>query len=119
VTDLQGAAGSLKVRLQVVEAREPADFDGAISAAASGRAQALMVVSDPIFFQHRTRIADLALRHRLPSPPGTRLWTELWRFPEPFDAKLLESELAGGFLPAKRLPPQGHGVVDAWFCCPD
>jgi putative ABC transport system substrate-binding protein len=60
------------VQLQVLEARGPNEFDGAFAAMATERAEALLVVSDTIFNSHRTRLADLAARSRLPAAYGVR-----------------------------------------------
>jgi len=66
------AARSLGVQLQLVEARTPNEFDAAFAAMAKQRAEALVVVSDTIFNSHRTRLADLAARSRLPTAYGVR-----------------------------------------------
>jgi putative tryptophan/tyrosine transport system substrate-binding protein len=60
------AARSLKVRLQILEARAPAEFAGAFSAATKESAGALLVLGDPMFFGERTRIVELAAKSRLP-----------------------------------------------------
>src|SRR5262249_32536042 len=66
------AARSLGVQLQLLEARGPNEFDGAFAAMAKERVGALLVVSDTIFNSHRTRLADLAARSRLPAAYGVR-----------------------------------------------
>lgn len=66
------AARSLGVQLQLLEARGPNEFDGAFAAMATERVEALLVVSDTIFNSHRTRLADLAARNRLPAAYGVR-----------------------------------------------
>ena len=66
------AARSLGVQLQLLEARGPNEFDGAFGAMAKERVGALLVLSDAIFSFHRTRIADLAARSRLPAAYGVR-----------------------------------------------
>ena len=66
------AARSLGVQLQLLEARGPTEFDGAFAAMATERVEALLVVSDAIFNSHRTRLADLAARSRLPAAYGVR-----------------------------------------------
>jgi putative ABC transport system substrate-binding protein len=45
----------------------PEELDGAGARAARERAQGLVVLPSPLFFFNRVRIADLALRHRLPA----------------------------------------------------
>ena len=66
------AARSLGVQLQLLEARGPNEFDGAFAAMAKERVGALVVLSDAIFSSHRTRLADLAARSRLPAAYGVR-----------------------------------------------
>ncbi|HEY7203553.1 MAG TPA: ABC transporter substrate-binding protein [Methylomirabilota bacterium] len=61
------AARDLGMRLQVVEARGPEDFNRAFSAMVRERADALTVVATPVFDNQRRRIAELAARHRLPA----------------------------------------------------
>ena len=66
------AARSLGVQLQLLEARGPNELDGAFAAMAKERVGALLVVSDSMFNSHRTRLADLAARSRLPAAYGIR-----------------------------------------------
>jgi putative tryptophan/tyrosine transport system substrate-binding protein len=66
------AARTLRVRLQPVEARGPDEFDGAFSAIIRERAGALLVTTDPMFFTHRRRLAELAARNHLPAMYGLR-----------------------------------------------
>ena len=61
------AAQALGVELRPVEARGPEEFDSAFSAMGRERASALLVLGDGMFFQHRTRLAQLAVTSRLPS----------------------------------------------------
>jgi putative ABC transport system substrate-binding protein len=69
---VNAAARSLGVQLQLLEARGPNEFDGAFAAMAKERVGALLVVADSMFNLHRTRLADLAARSRLPAAYGTR-----------------------------------------------
>ena len=50
--------------------RDPDEFDAAFAAMTAGRSGAVVVLSDPMFFVHRTRLADLAVKHRLPTMHG-------------------------------------------------
>ena len=61
------AARALGVRFQLVEARGTADFDGVFSELTNARAGGLVVLSTPMFSSERTRLVDLAARHRLPT----------------------------------------------------
>jgi putative tryptophan/tyrosine transport system substrate-binding protein len=62
------AARALKIPLQSVEVRGPnPDFEGAFQAAAKGRVNALVTMGMLIFANYEKRIADLAIKNRLPS----------------------------------------------------
>ena len=61
------AARTLGVKLQVVEALHPAEFDRAFSDMTRARAGALMVPPTPMFFSERRRLVDLAAKNRLPA----------------------------------------------------
>jgi putative ABC transport system substrate-binding protein len=72
IRDVNVAARSLGVQLQLLEARGPNEFDSAFAAMARERVGALLVVADSMFVFHRTRLADLAARSRLPAVYGWR-----------------------------------------------
>src|SRR2546425_4599095 len=72
IREVNVAARSLGVQLQLLEARGPNEFDGAFAAMATERVGALLVLSDAIFNSHRTRLADLAAKSRLPAAYGVR-----------------------------------------------
>jgi putative ABC transport system substrate-binding protein len=61
------AARALGVRLQVVEARGPADFDRAFSEMTRARAGALTVLGSTMFIIEQRRLVDLAAKNRLPA----------------------------------------------------
>jgi len=61
------AARALGVRLQVIEARGPADLERAFSDMTRARAGALTVLTSAMFFVERRRLVDLAARNRLPA----------------------------------------------------
>jgi putative ABC transport system substrate-binding protein len=61
------AGRALGVRLQVVEARGPEDFDRAFSDMTRARAGALPVLGSTMFFTERRRLVDLAAKNRLPA----------------------------------------------------
>jgi putative ABC transport system substrate-binding protein len=67
LTRADAAARALGVRLQVVEARGPADVDRAFSDMIRARADALTVFGSAIFFNQRRRLVDLAAKNRLPA----------------------------------------------------
>jgi putative ABC transport system substrate-binding protein len=61
------AARTLGVRLQVVEARGPDDFERAFSEMTGARADALVVLTSATFAQARRRLVDLTAKSRLPA----------------------------------------------------
>jgi len=74
--EVEVAARSLRVQLQLLEARRPEEFEGAFAAMTRERAGALLVLSDGMFILHRTRIVDLAAKQRLPTMYGLREFVE-------------------------------------------
>jgi putative ABC transport system substrate-binding protein len=64
------AAKALGLRLQVIAVRDQSEFERAFSAAQG--AGALLVVDDSVFTAQRAKIAELALKHRLPTMYGHR-----------------------------------------------
>jgi putative ABC transport system substrate-binding protein len=71
--DMEAAAKALHVTLQVLEARNQTGIDEAFVAMARKRAEAVLVMSDPMFFAERERIVELAAKRRL---PGIFEWRE-------------------------------------------
>jgi len=67
LSETEVAARALGVRLQLLEVRTSEELAGAFGAATRDRAGALIVLPDPMFLTHRTRIADLAAKSRLPA----------------------------------------------------
>ncbi|HEV8532296.1 MAG TPA: ABC transporter substrate-binding protein [Methylomirabilota bacterium] len=67
VRHAQDAARVLGVRLQPLEARGPSEIETAFAAMTTERAGAVIVLVDSMLIDHRTRIADLAARRRLPT----------------------------------------------------
>jgi putative ABC transport system substrate-binding protein len=64
--EYEAAARALKIPLQALEVRgHNPDLEGAFHAAVKGGASALIVIRG--FFPYSKRIADLAIKHRLPS----------------------------------------------------
>jgi putative ABC transport system substrate-binding protein len=66
----QETARALGMRLQFLEARGPSEIDGAFAAMTRERAGAVIVLVDGMLADHRTRIADLAVKNRLPAVYG-------------------------------------------------
>jgi putative ABC transport system substrate-binding protein len=61
------AAQRLGVQLHRVEVRSPDAFDSAFAAMTSAHADALLVLVDNVFFEHRRRLAELAAMSHLPT----------------------------------------------------
>jgi putative ABC transport system substrate-binding protein len=61
------AAQTLRVRLQLVEARGPEDFDRAFLEMTRARAGAVTVLLSNMFIAERRRLVDLAAKNRLPA----------------------------------------------------
>jgi putative ABC transport system substrate-binding protein len=70
------AAGSLKVQLQLLEARAPSDFAGAFSAMMKERAGGVVIINSSMFYAERTRIAGLAAQSRVPAIYGVKEFAE-------------------------------------------
>jgi putative ABC transport system substrate-binding protein len=68
VKEAQDAAGILSVELQVLGVRDPSQFEVAFGSAQA--AGALIVSDDAVFTAERTRIAELAVKNRLPTIYG-------------------------------------------------
>ena len=67
LSEVELAAGTLKVKLQYLDVLDPKDIETAFRAASKGLAEAvLMMAAGPIANAHRTQILALAVKHRLP-----------------------------------------------------
>jgi putative ABC transport system substrate-binding protein len=65
--EMELAAGALKVKLHYLDVLDPKDIEPAFRAANKGRAQAVLTLLSPILTSQRTRVADLAVKSRLPA----------------------------------------------------
>jgi putative tryptophan/tyrosine transport system substrate-binding protein len=65
--NMQAAAQALKAEVVSIEIRGPEDLDGAFAGAAAAGAHAAVVVNNPLVFEFRARIAELAAKTRLPA----------------------------------------------------
>jgi putative tryptophan/tyrosine transport system substrate-binding protein len=65
--ETQRWATPLGVRLEPHEFRGPDDFEHVLGAIAGKRPDALMTTADPLIHSYRTRFAEFAAKHRLPS----------------------------------------------------
>ena len=65
---VRDAASSLKFQVISLEVRNiPGDLDEAVRMATQQHVEALLVLSSPAFFPERKHLADLSLKHRLPT----------------------------------------------------
>jgi len=62
----KAGARALGLKGRVFEIRDVPDLDGAFRTAKADRADAMYVLPSPTFNRHRARLAELALKHRLP-----------------------------------------------------
>jgi putative ABC transport system substrate-binding protein len=61
------AAGALAVQLQYLDVRDPKDIETVFRAAGKGRADSVLVLAGSVVNSHRTQIAELAVKGRLPA----------------------------------------------------
>jgi ABC-type uncharacterized transport system substrate-binding protein len=64
---VEEAGRTLRVQLQAVGARTEAELEGAFGTMARARAQAVLVLGAAAFLAERQRVAELAIKHRLPT----------------------------------------------------
>ena len=72
IEGLKAVAASLSIKLSLVPARTPEQLDSVLTPIQRTHAQALYAIDDPFFNRHRTTIANLALKARLPTSFGQR-----------------------------------------------
>jgi putative tryptophan/tyrosine transport system substrate-binding protein len=72
VQAVKDAGEKLGVELRMAPARTAEDFDGALASMAAERVGAVLVLGAPLILSHRARLAELALKYRLPSMFGIR-----------------------------------------------
>jgi putative ABC transport system substrate-binding protein len=73
----EDAAWKLGVTLQLLEVRRRDELEGAFGTMLHKRADAVLVVQDPIFLSARSQVVRLAARHRLPAMYGNREYAEV------------------------------------------
>jgi ABC-type uncharacterized transport system substrate-binding protein len=72
---LQGAARSFGIQLEVIEVHKPDDLDKAFDALRA-KPQALIVLPSPMMYGESARLADLAMKHRLPGTSMAAMFAE-------------------------------------------
>jgi putative ABC transport system substrate-binding protein len=68
----EAAGPSLQLQIQPVAASSAAEYEAAFSKMAQERAQAVLVLSTPLFIAGAKPLAELGLKHRLPSLFGPK-----------------------------------------------
>ena len=74
VQETKAAADSINVQLQPLLVTGPEEFEAAFTAMIAERTDGLIV--QPLFFGHRSKLAELAARHRLPMIADQRRFAE-------------------------------------------
>jgi putative tryptophan/tyrosine transport system substrate-binding protein len=74
--EIRAVAPALGVTLLILEIKGAEDFDRAFARIRQERVDALLVFSDPMFGFQQKRIADLAVKGRLPAMFGNRRYVE-------------------------------------------
>jgi putative ABC transport system substrate-binding protein len=65
--EVELAAKAFGVKLQYLDVLGPKDIETAFRAASKGRAEAVLVMTSPVFNAHRKQLTDLAVKSRLPA----------------------------------------------------
>jgi ABC-type uncharacterized transport system substrate-binding protein len=74
----EAIAKSLNLRVQALKLENPPyDFAAAFSSATAGGAEMMLVLSSPFMTAHRSRVAELAIAHRLPCMYIFKGWAEV------------------------------------------
>ncbi|PYN83284.1 MAG: hypothetical protein DMD96_02910 [Candidatus Rokuibacteriota bacterium] len=101
---VEAANRSMGLKLQVIELRNPSyDFESAFRVAVRSQAEALLVLTTPVIFRERSKIAQLALNNRLPTSFAHREhvdagglmsygpnFDDMWRLAAVYVAKILK-----------------------------
>jgi putative ABC transport system substrate-binding protein len=74
--EMQLACEAIAVRLQYLDMREPSDVANAFAKIANGRANAVIVLRNPVASTHRKRIIDLIRMHKVPGMHVSPDWVE-------------------------------------------
>ena len=73
---MEAAARAMSIRLESFEVNTPEDLEGAFTAIARRRIQAIMVPMTPLLLSNRDRIRDFVAKRRLPTIYGDALFVE-------------------------------------------
>jgi ABC-type uncharacterized transport system substrate-binding protein len=70
VREIEAATRALGLQGQILEIRDPGEFDNAFAALPAARTDAIFITTDSMFYQYRIRLAQLAAKSRLPAMWG-------------------------------------------------
>jgi putative ABC transport system substrate-binding protein len=76
LNEAESAARALDLQLERLGATGLGDYDRAFAAMTQWRADALLALGDPVFWNQRARIVGLAAKHRVPAMFGQREFVE-------------------------------------------
>jgi putative tryptophan/tyrosine transport system substrate-binding protein len=74
--DMKAAAAAIGVEIAIVEARDADGIEAAFASLVRNKTHALVVGTDPLFFNRRPHLAMLATRHALPAIYNVREYAE-------------------------------------------
>ncbi|HEU4341133.1 MAG TPA: ABC transporter substrate-binding protein [Candidatus Binatia bacterium] len=74
--EMELAAGAFGVKLQYLDTQNPKDIESAFRAVSKERADAVLVLQSPVLYAQRARLAELALKSRLPATYPRREFVE-------------------------------------------
>jgi putative tryptophan/tyrosine transport system substrate-binding protein len=107
-SEMESSARALTLQLKILKLQDPNEFDRTFAAIVEWQARGLLVLEDPMFTTYRARLADLAIRHRLPAVFGTASYvkagglmsyganfTDLYRRAAPYVDKILKGAKPG------------------------
>jgi putative tryptophan/tyrosine transport system substrate-binding protein len=75
--EAEAAAKTAKLTVHSVPVGSAAEIEAAFATLVRDRAGALSIIPSPMFFSHRKRLAELAMKHRLPTVVGQREYVEV------------------------------------------
>ncbi len=73
---VESASRTLGLTLHEIEVQQPIELNSAFARMTAWRAEALLVLPHPMFLAQRTRLAELAAKHRLPSTYHLKAFVE-------------------------------------------
>jgi putative tryptophan/tyrosine transport system substrate-binding protein len=74
--EMERAARAFGMKVQHLDVQSPKDIETAFGAASKGHAEAVLVLTSGVFTSHRTQLADLAVKYRLPATYYRREFAE-------------------------------------------